>query len=141
MLSPLLLKWNSNHAWRAVGGMEGVLLGWLCYPSDCYLGGMPVYQPLCSGPSRFCLVSPENLFSTSCRTKELGFISAHPPFLFSGSGEGDLLPDGMWTLLFVLQANVAGSIHTGRYALCESPKSSSSSAVQLIISLLNYLFY
>lgn len=39
-------------------------------------------------------------------------------FLLSGSGAGDILSDGVWTVLLILQANVAGPVHTGRYAVC-----------------------
>lgn len=41
-------------------------------------------------------------------------IQFFPPFVLLGSGAGDLLPDRVWTLLLLLQAVVAGTIHTGR---------------------------
>ena len=39
------------------------------------------------------------------------------PFLLSGSGAGDFLSDRVRTVLLLLQANVAGPDHTGRYTL------------------------
>lgn len=35
-------------------------------------------------------------------------------FVLLGSGTRDLLQDGVWTVLLLLQANVTGAIHTGR---------------------------
>lgn len=37
--------------------------------------------------------------------------------LLPGSGAGDLLSDRVWTLLLILQTNVASPIHTGRYTV------------------------
>lgn len=60
----------------------------------------------------------ENICFPYYRAEVLSFIKLKFPFLLSGSGARDLLQDGVWTLLLLLQADAAGPVHTGRYALC-----------------------
>lgn len=61
-----------------------------------------------------CLVSGICVFHITEKRSAHSYVTKFP-FLLPGGGAGDLLSDRMWIVLLILQANVAGPIHTGRY--------------------------
>lgn len=113
-------QWNSNHPWQArnllgrrplnththtktVSPVSLLLLG-----ITNVLAELSLYPVFLSCLARICVfhITEER---SAC------FHVTKFPFLLPGSGAGDLLSDRVWIVLLVLQANVAGPIHTGRY--------------------------
>ena len=67
-------------------------------------------------------------------------LTAQYSLLLLGSGAGDFLSDGVWTVLLLLQANVAGTVDTGRYVLDICGEHSCEASVPLLFLSMLPLF-
>lgn len=120
----LPLSGNSNHAWQA-----GNLLGRHTQNTNTHTRThcVPVLLLLLRITSVLAALPLSSMF-LSClarisvfhitEDKIVWFYTTKFLFLLLGGGAGDLLSHRVWTVLLLLQANAAGPVHTGRYALC-----------------------